>query len=148
MSLGGTAIGLVVQSREGRPIKIEGNPGHPGSLGASDLFSQASLLNLYDPDRSKQVIHRHAPRPWDAALVAIRDALGKQRSTHGARLRVLTGAINSPTLATQLAKFLKDFRDAKWARYEACEDYRRAWASTAFREPVHPVYDLRRRMSF
>src|SRR5579885_2597719 len=88
--LGGVGIGLLATSREGRPTKVEGNPDHPGSLGPSDVFSQASLLGLYDPDRSKQVTRRGAPATWDDAVAAVRSALDAQRGNGGAGVRVLT----------------------------------------------------------
>ena len=55
MALGGNAIGLLVESHMGRPTKVEGNPSHPASLGATDVFSQASILSLYDPDRAQAI---------------------------------------------------------------------------------------------
>ena len=58
MDLSGHAIGLLVTCVDGRPIKIEGNPLHPQSLGASHALAQASLLSLYDPDRSQNPIER------------------------------------------------------------------------------------------
>src|SRR5690348_3938316 len=62
--LGGYARGVLVTSREGRPIKIEGNPDHPASLGGTDVFMQASILSLYDPDRSKVVTHGGDVGTW------------------------------------------------------------------------------------
>ena len=64
--------GLHVKTREGRPIKLEGNPDHPGSLGSTDHFAQAEILNLYDPDRSKSVLYRTETSTW-AAFVAAGD---------------------------------------------------------------------------
>src|SRR5439155_18102516 len=93
----GAATGVLVESHEGRPTKIEGNPDHPQSLGASDIFLQASILDLYDPDRSQAVLHLGQPRSWDEALVALRTAVAAQRTRQGAGLRVLTGTVTSPT---------------------------------------------------
>ena len=64
MPLGGIATGLLVESHMGRPTKIEGNPDHPASLGATDVFAQASVLGLYDPDRSQVVRHLGEVQTW------------------------------------------------------------------------------------
>src|SRR5207253_7491908 len=80
MTLGGIATGLLVESHEGRPTKIEGNPDHPGSLGASDVYAQAAVLNLYDPDRSQTLTSIGEIRPWSAFLGAIRAALIAQQA--------------------------------------------------------------------
>src|SRR5262245_16240787 len=90
MALGGVATGLLVESHEGRPTKIEGNPQHPGSLGATDVFAQAAILDLYDPDRSKTLTNLGEIRPWSAFLGAVRGALNAQAALRGAGLRVLT----------------------------------------------------------
>src|SRR5207244_10480223 len=78
MPLGGTATGLLVESHEGRPTKIEGNPLHPSSRGATDIYGQAAILNLYDPDRSQTLTNLGDIRPWSAFLGAIRSALAAQ----------------------------------------------------------------------
>ena len=75
MTLGGYAAGLIVESHEGHPTKIEGNPEHPLSLGAANVFQQASLLDLYDPDRSQAVLNNGAISSWDAFLSALHEAL-------------------------------------------------------------------------
>ena len=85
MPLGGVATGLLVESHEGRPTKIEGNPLHPGSLGATDVFAQAAILGLYDPDRSQTLTNLGEIRPWSAFLGAIRAALDGAAAAQGRR---------------------------------------------------------------
>src|SRR5262249_24274403 len=101
MALGGAATGLLVESHEGRPTKVEGNPMHPSSLGASDVFAQACVLGIYDPDRTQTLTNLGEIRPWSAFLGAIRAALVAQAPFKGAGLRILTESVNSPTLAAQ-----------------------------------------------
>src|SRR5215470_18090621 len=98
MPLSGYATGLLVESHMGRPTKVEGNPLHPASLGATDLFSQASIYGLYDPDRSQTLTYRGQVRTWEQASAAFRQELeGNQRPRKGAGLRLLTESISSPT---------------------------------------------------
>src|SRR5437773_2104176 len=85
------------ERHEGRPTKIEGNPLHPGSLGATDVFAQAAILGLYDPDRSQTLTHLGEIRPWSAFLGAIRAALTAQQPLKGAGIRLLTESVHSPT---------------------------------------------------
>src|SRR5438876_9837499 len=91
MTLGGFATGVLVESHMGRPTKIEGNPDHPSSLGASDAFMQASLLGLYDPDRSQVVRHLGEIATWSDFLGALQPVL-KDAAADGASLRLLTQA--------------------------------------------------------
>ena len=143
MELAGSAVGLLVTSRDGRPTKVEGNTHHPGSLGSSDVFTQASLLGLYDPDRSKQVTRRGVPATWDGAVAALRTALAAQREQDGAGVRVLTGATTSPTLVGLMGELLASFKRARWVRYEPCgRDAADAGTEQAFGKSVHPVYDF------
>src|SRR5438046_1691392 len=118
MALGGVAAGLLVESHEGRPTKIEGNPLHPGSLGASDVFAQAAVLGLYDPDRSQTVIHDGDIRPWSAFLGVMRAALAAQQPLEGAGLRILTESVSSPTLASQIRELPARFPSAAWHQWD------------------------------
>ncbi|MGE3806804.1 MAG: TAT-variant-translocated molybdopterin oxidoreductase, partial [Gemmataceae bacterium] len=144
MPLDGT--GLLVESHEGRPTKIEGNPRHPASLGATDAFAQASVLGLYDPDRSQAVTFLGRPSAWSEALAVFRAALARQRRHRGVGLRVLTESVTSPTLANQLtgdrAGTLKSsFPEAQWHQYEpARSDAVLEGARLAFGESVNPIY--------
>src|SRR4029079_15450270 len=81
----GDAVGLLVESHEGRPIKVEGNPAHPASLGATGIFEQASVLDLYDPARSQAVMQGNEIRGWDDAERAIETALSIQAGEKGSR---------------------------------------------------------------
>ena len=133
MTLGGVATGLLVESHEGRPTKIEGNPLHPGSLGATDVFAQAAILGLYDPDRSQTLRNLGEIRPWSAFLGAINAALTAQKPLKGAGLRILTESISSPTLAAQLRDLLARFPSAKWHQWDpASRNNARVGSARAF----------------
>ena len=137
----GYARGILVESHEGRPTKVEGNPEHPASLGGSDAFGQAHVLGLYDPDRSKTVLYIGEDRTWGEFRAALREALEKQKAKGGAGLRFLTGRVTSPTLAAQVDGVLAALPQAKWVSWEpAGRDHARAGAVLAFGEPVEPQY--------
>jgi molybdopterin-containing oxidoreductase family iron-sulfur binding subunit len=136
----GVAAGVLVESHEGRPTKMEGNPEHPGSLGAADVFTMASILNMYDPDRSQSVLHDGRITDW-AAFSAAMDDFSLQIGGKGADLRILTKTVTSPTLASQLKKLLAMYPSAKWHQYEPVSgDSVREGARMAFGRPVNTVY--------
>ena len=140
MSVKGIATGVLAESHLGRPTKIEGNPEHPASLGATDAAMQASVLTLYDPDRSQNVTRDGNINGWGGfitALTAARDAGAKK----GAGFRILTGTVTSPTLAAQLQAFLTRFPEAKWHQYEPCGRHSaRAGTMAAFGKPLNTIY--------
>lgn len=141
MTLGGIATGLLARSNEGRPTKIEGNPEHPGSLGATDVLAQASLLNLYDPDRSKEVLYRAEPKTWQSFMVALRQKVDENRADGGAGVRFLTETITSPTLIAQFEQVKKELPNSKWYQYEPInKDSATAGAKMAFGSAVNTVY--------
>jgi len=143
MTLGGYASPLLVESHLGRPTKIEGNDQHPASLGGTDIFAQASILGLYDPDRSQSVMSMGDQRSWQGFLTAIRGPLSAQKALQGAGIRILTPTISSPTLADQLRNFLKIYPQAKWHVYEPVNrDNVLEGAKLAFSQPVEPRYDF------
>jgi molybdopterin-containing oxidoreductase family iron-sulfur binding subunit len=142
---GGFARGVLVESHLGRPTKVEGNPDHPASLGSTDAFGQASVLDLYDPDRSQTVTNRGEIRSWSAFLAAVKAALAVQRTLKGAGLRILTGTVTSPTLAAQIEELLGEFPESKWHRDEPVSRANaREGARLAFGEVVEPLYRLDR----
>jgi molybdopterin-containing oxidoreductase family iron-sulfur binding subunit len=121
MTLGGYAYPLLVESHMGRPTKVEGNPKHPASLGATNAFAQASVLTLYDPDRSQTSSYRGRVRSWDDVVAMIRTempSVRRRESGSGRRLRILTETVTSPTLAEQLEELLGAFPEAKWHQHE------------------------------
>jgi molybdopterin-containing oxidoreductase family iron-sulfur binding subunit len=141
LTLAGYATGVLVESHEGRPTKIEGNPDHPASLGATDSFAQAEILTLYDPDRSQHVLQAGKQSDWDQFLIALGTALNRQDANQGAGLRILTGTVTSPTLASQLDALLKKYPSAKWHQYEPVNrDNVLSGSSLAFGKVVEPHY--------
>jgi MoCo/4Fe-4S cofactor protein with predicted Tat translocation signal len=142
-TLGGYASPILVESHLYRPTKIEGNEQHPASLGGTDVFAQASILGLYDPDRSQTITHLGDVRPWGAFLDAIRGPLGVQKGLQGAGIRILTPTISSPTLADQLNSLLKIYPQAKWHVYEPINrDNVYEGAKMAFGQPFETRYDF------
>jgi molybdopterin-containing oxidoreductase family iron-sulfur binding subunit len=137
---GGVATGVLVESHMGRPTKIEGNPEHPGSLGSSDVFTQASILHLYDPDRSQTVVFEGRVSTWGDFVAAMGNARTRL-SPKGAGLRFLTRTVTSPTLGSQMRGLLAQFPEAKWHQYEPCgQDSAREGARLAFGRSVNTVY--------
>lgn len=143
MSLGGIATGLLARSNEGRPTKIEGNPDHPGSLGATDTLAQAAILSLYDPDRSQQVTNRGNPSTWQTFMSEIRAVVDENRKDGGAGIRFLTETLSSPTLIAQFKDLLTELPNAKVYQYEPVnKDNAMTGAKMAFGSPAHTVYSF------
>src|ERR1043166_316097 len=141
MSLGGVATGLLAKSYEGRPIKVEGNPDHPGSQGATDVLAQASILGMYDPDRSQEVRYRGEPKTWEAFMGELRAAVEENRKDGGAGIRFLTETVTSPTLIDQFTKLKVELPNSKWIQYEPInQDNALAGAKMAFGSPAQAVY--------
>ncbi|MFN0152627.1 MAG: 4Fe-4S dicluster domain-containing protein [bacterium] len=143
MPFGGYGSPILVESHMGRPSKIEGNPDHPASRGATDVFAQAAVLALYDPDRSPTIVNRGEISTWSTFVSVFRVALETERETRGAGLRILTETVTSPTLARQLREILAQFPLARWHQHEAvARDGARGGALVAFGEPLETHYRL------
>ena len=142
MQMGGVGTGLLATSYLGRPTKIEGNPDHPGSLGASDYFQQASILTMYDPDRAQGVMNKGSIDSW----VSFQGAVASRREAsmlNGAGLRILTETVTSPTLTAGIQAVLKEFPGSKWHSYEVGGRHSAyQGAMLAFGRPVNTIYDL------
>ena len=140
MPFGADAVGVLVESHEGRPTKIEGNPDHPSSLGSTSAMVQASILNLYDPDRAQTVQYTGEIRAWSAFLDAAQEAAIGVKAAAGEGFRILTGTVTSPTLAWQLRRLLTLYPQAKWHQWEpAVSDGGREGAKLAFGRVVNTV---------
>jgi len=142
-TLGGYASPILVESHMFRPTKVEGNPQHPASLGGTDVYAQASLLDLYDPDRAQNITYLGDVRSWNAFMEALRGPMSAQKSMAGAGVRILTQTVSSPTLAAQIHDYLEANPQAKWHVYEPINrDNVVEGAKLAFGEPVETRYDF------
>ena len=164
MAFNGAAIGLLVESHMGRPTKIEGNPLHPASpgsdtipearqrirqrnwdqpdiSGATDIFAQAAVLGLYDPDRSQVVIREGQISTYEEFA----RTLTVQTANRNIRLRVLTETVVSPTLAAQLEELLAAYPNAQWHQWEpVLHDNVYEGTRLAFGRVLQPVHDFSR----
>ncbi len=145
LALGQHVTGVLVESHMGRPTKIEGNPLHPASLGATDVFAQAEILSMYDPDREATVTHLGRTRIWEEAFDLIGAAID-QAGQGAAGVRILTETVVSSSLADQFKRLLesKRFANAKLVIHEPTASTEEAAAlKAAFGEDVAPVYNLK-----
>ncbi|SHI57555.1 prokaryotic molybdopterin-containing oxidoreductase family, iron-sulfur binding subunit [Roseomonas rosea] len=145
LELDGLSRGVIVRTRNGHAVKVEGNPRHPASLGATDIFAEAAVLGLHDPHRSRRI--RRDGRPVPAAMLD--EAMATARATlaegRGRGLRILTGPVSSPTLARMLQAVLTAFPEARWHQHDPlADDAALEGAQRAFGRPVVPVPDLSR----
>ena len=139
----GIAEGVIVESHLGRPTKVEGNPDHPASLGATSVHSQACLMDLYDPDRSREIFFQGVPQSWDTFQVGWQKAVAGISSRHGAGFRILTETIVSPTLGAQIQAVLKKYPAAQWHQFDPTGPHSaRAAAMTTFGRPVNTYYNF------
>jgi MoCo/4Fe-4S cofactor protein with predicted Tat translocation signal len=120
-----SAYGLIVESHEGRPTKIEGNPSHPSTLGASSSRIQATMLGLYDPDRSQAITEQGTKKSWSDFVAA----WGKLAESHsgdgGAGLAILSESFSSPTLARLSTDLRSFYPQSRWVTYDAISDENR-----------------------
>jgi molybdopterin-containing oxidoreductase family iron-sulfur binding subunit len=142
MTRNGYGFGVLVDQYEGRPIKIEGNPLHPSSLGASDAIVQASLLTMYDPDRGANVINEQEIATWDAFWKAARSHMDELKSS-GGNLRILSESISSPATISLIEEVLAQYPGSKWVQYDGVNrDNVRKGAESAFGVPYDIYYDF------
>ncbi|MBX3225841.1 MAG: 4Fe-4S dicluster domain-containing protein [Labilithrix sp.] len=150
----GDAIGVLVESHEGRPTKIDGNPAHPSSFGGTDVWTQASIYDLYDPDRGTTPMKgtrqpsggfgAHAPASWNDFDAAFAEILRTAGSDGGSRLRILYEPTTSPTLLRLLAEVKTKHPKAGLHVWSAAHDGNvREGARLAFGQVVNvvPAYD-------
>ncbi len=136
-TLGAAVQGLQVETHDGRPTKVEGNPNHPASRGAASGFAQASILGLYDPDRTKWVRHNGQRSSWEE----FEKFAASRFQGQGAGVRFLSGEITSPSLEAVRKHALEKFPQARWIEFEpVSNDEAMAGAQLAFGQPVRSHY--------
>ncbi len=141
LDLDGCAQPVMAESHIGRPTKIEGNPEHPASLGASDLFTQAAILGLYDPDRSQVVKQLGRISSWALFLREAQSTLSALAAFGNLRLRILTEPVSSPTLRRQIEELLAAHPAARWHQYSpANREAVYAGSKIAFGRPLQSRY--------
>src|SRR5271157_2842710 len=142
MPFGGYATPVLVESHEGRPTKIEGNPEHPAG-GGSDVFAQASILDMYDPDRSQTVTYLGDIHTWSDFASAIKGPLNSQKAVRGGGLRILSRTVSSPSMGSLMDAVQAAYPESKWIQYEPVNrDNVRAGSQMAFGQFVETRYNL------
>ena len=141
--VGGTALGLLVKSQDGRPSKIEGNKQHPSSLGGTNVFAQATVLDMYDPDRSQHALKGGAASTLEEALAAVDAALVAAKGS-GQGLAIVIDSKPSPTNRALLASVAKSYPAAQIYTHDHAEQANtREGLALVGVASAHPVYDLK-----
>ncbi|MFW6066828.1 MAG: 4Fe-4S dicluster domain-containing protein [Myxococcota bacterium] len=141
----GHAIGLLAETREGRPIKMEGNPHHPMSLGATGMWEQASVYDLYDPDRARGVLHRNEPSTWEGLTEAMAPQGGRPHEAEGGGLHLLLEPTSSLCTGWMLDRLRQRLPKATvWFDPTTADTH--GWEATRrlFGRAVEPHYDFTR----
>jgi Fe-S-cluster-containing dehydrogenase component/anaerobic selenocysteine-containing dehydrogenase len=148
IELDGVATGLLARSFDGRPVKIEGNPDHPSSLGGSDHFAQARVLELYDPDRSTTLVEVDGGKPrsrsWDDFEAFAETHFGTLRKSRGKGLRILAEPSSSATRGALRKRLLEAMPEARWHEWTPFDlDHEREGLRMVYGVParVRPVLD-------
>ncbi len=141
MPLRKTAIPLLAETHQGRPTKLEGNPSYAPHGGAASLLAQASILDLYDPDRATAHTQGGAVLSAEQASALLAAVAQKYAATQGAGLAILAGESSSPTRARLERALRSKLPRATWAEYEPVTDEPPvAAAQAAFGTSVRPLY--------
>ncbi|HEY7298311.1 MAG TPA: TAT-variant-translocated molybdopterin oxidoreductase [Xanthobacteraceae bacterium] len=139
---GGYASGVLIAHQTGRPIKVEGNPDHPASLGAASAIMQASILELYDPRRAQTIVGGGHISSWEGFVSTLHNRRAALTARNGESLRILTGAITSPSLAAQIAALQQQFPGMHWHQWEPLNrDSELAAATMSFGQAVDRIFD-------
>ncbi len=145
VEIGGVATGLLVTSYDGRPIKIEGNPKHPFSLGGTSAIHQASVLELYDPDRSRTIVRREGGQTlkqgWDEFEAFAKGHFAELRQRRGKGLAILSEATSSPSVSEIRRRLTEAMPESAWYEYEPISwDNEREGTTWPFGRPCRPHY--------
>lgn len=133
LTLGGYGRGVTALVRDGRPYKLEGSPGHPASQGATDVFAEAALLDLFDPQRLKLPKGPAGRRGWNALDAAVAERRRIWDRTGGKGVRLVTGRVTSPTVLGLIETMQARWPRLVWSRYESVhDDPERAGSRLAF----------------
>jgi Fe-S-cluster-containing dehydrogenase component len=148
LTQGGYAQGVLVRSNQGRPTKVEGNPRHPASLGATAPIEQGRILELWDPERSRAVLRGGEIASWDELMTMLTARLARLEAAGGAGLRLLTRSVSSPTALALIDAMLARHPKARWHRYEAInQDNVHEGARLAFGRRLEPLYHFDRALA-
>ncbi len=137
----GLANGIVVNTINARPIKVEGNPDHPWSRGGTDIWAQASVLDLYDPLRSQTVRYLNKASSWPNFRGRFLEKWSDLHEQGGQGLHILTGPLTSPSFLAQFQAMLTMMPQAKWYTHSATGGpHRYAGTISAFGAPLETRY--------